>query len=429
MIISFTFYWTLHKGNQLSANSIYKEREFMFWKALCDTRRQPIQIIIFILSKGKTLNKPDKLFFSLLRCYPGTIMSNFEMEEYESYIFQHPWFRGAFMICYTNLTQTCPTNIQIVFNNRQNLVWSGTVEKQYKRELISEKKNFALLLPPFTNNISSISATRLVEYFEYCKLIGIEKIYLPYFKKEKGLTVYNTKVEDTLKYYTNTGLIENYLVDVPNLGDVKDIYGIYIDYDTFFFSYCLIKNALVFEYFIVQDIDEVVGFDHSKFDNLSQAIQGLRSHFGLNYNQFILPDTTFDQSCLNKTNIDHSTYVITEATYSYKNFRHHMGKTIFNKGNCIVVFFHYCLLKTSDIFDQEDRENEVRQINLTNFEYPILRSFHYRIPYNHMNRPAKHVIRKMCKEENLEELNWLNPISTLLKTNINCSLTRIFSNA
>ena len=277
----------------------------------------------------------------------------------------------------------------------------------------------------------SVSPTRFIEYLEYNRLIGVSHIYQPHFSPNLYPINLGKKYEQILDFYENEGLLTRYAVSMTPIVKTVSLYNFARRFKAPFISYCMLKHALQYDYVIVQDFDEVVGFDHNKFSRLSQVINATNSFFGQQYTSFMMPDAVVYHECSPKApKLNYTNLVVSKGRVVLKKGLN-MGKSIHSSQTCILLFAHYCLVaRREDILLDGPKilKSMGRHLNsATNFdtlhlneqtfdETIFLQSFHFRQPVNYEGKKAEFLRRdNNCDESNIYETNWLTPISKVLE--------------
>ena len=79
----------------------------------------------------------------------------------------------------------------------------------------------------------------------------------------------NEDTKRVLDFYKNIGFLETFSVQLTEK---------YTGYDSgnhlkrSQFTYCMVKNALASKYIIIQDLDEIVGVNFSRYQNLQEVL-------------------------------------------------------------------------------------------------------------------------------------------------------------
>ena len=426
--------------------------KLLFWRAICDERNDdlPKAVVVYILQNDPNfaLRKNGETIYELVSCR-AFVSPGFEIDDLfhnTSVVFTKNLNDGMIVMCPFSRNVSCPKfiSVQIGSNPITNFlkVELQDNEDSLQKSGISNQSRFTICAAAITNKVSTVLPARLAEYFEYNKLIGVNKIYMPQFNKSIYPTNgFTDQVEKLLKYYERANFLVRYSVSAAQTAQSERMYTNAERARLMHLSYCVIKIALKTDYVIVQDFDEIIGFDTDKFNTLSDAVMNFRREKGMNYENFMLRDTVFDHHCkpempqLNYTNL-----VIFDAKYHYQKVSLNMGKTIHSSKACIVPFAHFCFLyRISNVLSLPRDSRKLVQKNYIDKRKrfiissgSFLRSFHFRPPENHRGEPARYMDTKnqlkWCDISNWVETRWLDRIKLPLYENTHKVLYKLSSN-
>ncbi|XP_063729446.1 uncharacterized protein LOC134857038 isoform X3 [Symsagittifera roscoffensis] len=387
-------------------NGTRKDYVFM-WRALCDEReiKEKKAVMVFALfGNGRNLADSKNQIDGEVRCL---IDGQSSREFTETFIF-HEFKRSLLgVFCLFDRNIECPRKVSIVFGNAA-VSNELKVERQYPT---SEKKDhITLCSPAISTNMDSLRPSRLAEYIEYQRLIGVDKMMIGEISRENFALNEDTK--RVLDFYKNIGFLETFSVQLTEK---------YTGYDSVSrlqrsqFTYCMVKNALVSKYIIIQDLDEIVGVNFSRYQNLQQALWKLEDK-KFQFSSFFLSDTPVARNCEqnNKSND------LAQFSLFYRE-SFHRGKSILSSQTCQTVWAHGCLMPRTDLttgnLSSKHLEAQSLFSKLVDLHYgngkEALRNLHFR------HRPDfREKIKLECLDDNIVEINWLQNVSETLQMNV-----------
>ena len=200
-------------------------------------------------------------------------------------------------------------------------------------------------------------------------------------------------------------------------------------------SSCMLKHVFEYDYFIVQDFDEAIGFDHHRYKSLSEAILATQKNFGTNAINFMLPDTVVYHECFKSDKLNYSEMVISNAKHVLKE-GFNMGKSIHSKDSCLFLFAHYCLIsRRKEVFDKKVTKNLdlIKNTLTSRFQGDVLQMNTLKIGYEKTSLVSLHFkeskpgagfeeMTDVCAPLNYVTTNWLDPISDNLKSRVKTAL-------
>ena len=288
---------------------------------------------------------------------------------------------------------------------------------------------FSICTPVITDfKLVQTTPARLVEWFEYYRLMGAKHIYMPYIDPKKYPTEPGELQRKIISYYKRKGFAITY--EVPSLPitipQPQKMFRQLTKNKPIHMSYCLLKFGLANDYLFVHDFDEVIAFDVKRHPSMKSAITELQENNNSSGNgTFRLKDTPYDHYCYKKVpQLNYTSSIISKAIYSYKTLSLNQGKTIYHTQGCYLSNAHLCSFRRNkNILTKTPtglpRNYKLVYVATTGFSLGggfydttaqnVLRSFHYRYPYDFTGRPQRHHFSE-CKNGTLEQLGWLNPI-------------------
>ena len=255
--------------------------EIFPWKAIYDEREDKFfkSIVIFVFSWDKLTDDIHQISEKVtLSFYKNLNEEPIIDGTSDISIFTDNLLSGMIIIYPLRKLMECPRYVRLNIDDNQptNLLF---IERQTPKKISDVPNSEPTLIvcaAMITNNMS-VSPTRLAEYLEYNRLIGVSKVFMPYFDPNiyqdinLGAAIYS--VED---HFERIGFLEK----------IKVARYIHIKKSTFrsvrlvnshVISYCMIKNALQFDHVIIQDFDEIIGFDHNKYKSLADVLKSTKS--------------------------------------------------------------------------------------------------------------------------------------------------------
>ena len=434
---------------ELIRNSTKNSTVFQFWRSICDERNYgyPKSVITYVFirdNKFSIKKNIDKFYYRVsCRAYDSNTQEFVEFFD-NSVVFTHYLNEGMIVICPFRRNLTCPNfvTLTIASNKPTHFI---SVEKQEKEEFFEQKSSKIIICAPaITNKISTVLPSRLAEYFEYNKLIGVKQIYMPSLNTSLyPLEGFNTEVEKLLQFYEKQNFLVRFTASTFKTKKPVDMFSHIRFVKPMHLSYCMVRVALKSDYVIVQDFDEVIGFNTNSFKTLGDVIQKLRSDRGLNYQNFMIRDTVFDHHCNpNVSQLNYSKFVISEAKYYFNTTTLNQGKTIHHSSACIVAFPHYCILYRTDevllqppgsrtLINVENQIARSKRLFLAS-DGSVLRSFHFRAPENHHGTQAAYLDEKekdkWCNASNWVQTDWIDGIRSALRKNSEKALRQLYLN-
>ena len=317
---------------------------------------------------------------------------------------------GFFIICLFRHSKSCPERVSISFGN-QSITNAIKVERHHQQK--SSKKTreprIIVCLPAVTSYFDALRPSNMVEYFEYQRLTGVKKISMGELDENKYAFSFDPIVRKILKHYEDIGFLEMYPVSV-NSNRTSNLYRIAADSKPVHYTYCYLKYAMIYDYIIVQDLDEVVAFNANFHRSLPRAIlaatNSLHRHFSFRlYDQPIARKCNFTKDFRNTTD-----FLLSRSNLFYS--RHlNPGKTIHSSQVCMIPEWHRCLVHRSDrelFFEKKLRKESFHKlVSWTRGEgINFMRSLHLRTSIKHFfyNDTKKY---DMCSKKNTLRFNWL----------------------
>ena len=326
---------------------------------MCDERDHglPKSVITYILSKDNNfpIRKHINRFAFRISCRAYD-QSAKELQNFfeSSVVHTHYLNEGIIVICPFSRKLACPKylSLQIASNEVTHLMPVEMQDLLPTNSSSTNQSRFIICAPAITNKISTVLPARLVEYFEYNKLIGVNQVYMPMLNSSVyPVDGYDENVEKLLQHYEKQKFLVRFAAPAFVPKKSSDMFSHVRYVKPMHLSYCLVKVAMKTDYVIVQDFDEVIGFNTSRFKSLSDAISYVRKARGMKYENFMLRDTLMDHHCKpNAHQLNYSSFVISEAKYHYNMTHLNMGKSIHHSSACIAAFPHYCILyRTTEV--------------------------------------------------------------------------------
>ena len=267
----------------------------------------------------------------------------------------------------------------------------------------------------------------MVEYFEYQKIAGISRIVLAELDENKYNFTLKPDSKKVLEYYKDLGFLESYQVSFPD--NVTNLYKQSDRSKPAHYSYCMIKYALISDYVIVQDMDEVVGFNSSRYKNIPEAISAVEDK-SFRYSSFFLTDQPAARRCKQARDIKKSSRFELSQTRLFYRTQFNFGKTIHSSQMCQIAWHHMCKLhRTENLFSgvpqNQTKQTSGKRVTLkTTSGKNIMRSFHFREEI-HKNEDASEEIEAVCAEKRVLKLNWLVNLSQEILRNSYKALRQI----
>ena len=322
-------------------------------------------------------------------------------------------------ICQFPSSKECPNTVSTQFGNH-SISNAVKVERQIEPNKSIESKgksDIILCLPALTGDFDGFKPHRLTEYFEYQKLAGVKLIVMG----ELNATQYNFTIADSsmkvLQYYKDIAFLKTYGVSIPEFS-TSELHHIVARSKPNHYTYCMIKYARVSDYIIVQDLDEVVGFNTNFYQNLPEVISAATDK-KFAYSSFALYDQPVARRC-NYTNIlkNASDFTLMRAELFFrKNI--HRGKTIHSSQTCQLAEWHDCAMRRSDpklkpkksatfsVFDEKfSKLVDLRSEKGKN----LMISLHNRDEMHRVQLPNQET-NVVCAENKTVKLNWVNKLS------------------
>ena len=237
------------------------------------------------------------------------------------------------------------------------------VERQYPRttpeNIQGTNASIVACWAAITTHVSTVTPSRLVEFVEANKLLGITPFTncsCELWQISKQRNYRRTRKRLGLLPERDTASIYN----SSTRDFLRGFAGVFRYMQQMCITYCLLKNALKFDYIAVHDWDETVGFDMNKHSSLRAAIMATRKEHGKHFHSFNLKDTIFDHHCSpDASPLNFSRFVISEAYVSMRPSIH-MGKTIHVSRSCLYAFHHMCLTpRSNESLCREGASNDI----------------------------------------------------------------------
>ena len=250
---------------------------------------------------------------------------------------------------------------------------------------------------------------------------GVDKLMIGEISRDNFALNEDTK--RVLDFYKNIGFLETFSVQLTEK---------YTGYDSgnhlkrSQFTYCMVKNALVSKYIIIQDLDEIVGVNFSRYQNLQEVLWKLENK-KFQFSSFFLSDTPVARQCERKNKSNDLAHF---SLFYRESF--HRGKSILSSQTCQVVWPHGCLMPKTDLItgNLSSKHLEAQSLfsKLVDLHYgngkEALRNLHFR------DRPdVREKVRLDCLDDNIVEINWLQNVSETLQMNVRKVLKHVNINA
>ncbi len=211
---------------------------------------------------------------------------------------------GMFVMCPFSRNVECPKHVSLKLKGMPITNYLE-VERQYPRTTPENTRDtnasIAVCLPAITNHVSTVSTSRLVEFIEANKLLGVTHLHTAHVNSAKyPNNEISEEQEEVLRFYEREGYLTK--TDTASIYDsttkiARGFAGVFRYMMTMCWTHCLIKNALKYDYIAVHDWDELVGVDLNRFSSVQDAILATRREHGMNHHSFNIIDTVFDHHC------------------------------------------------------------------------------------------------------------------------------------
>ena len=415
-------------GYSARSNQIKTQNSSKFsitvWTALCDTRTSDDglnTLIIYVLTSKRFGYKTHGKMFSC---------SAFDVDgspvDYVKY--------SRFYIRYSTFMLLCPFKAQFqcphyaaVRTDKGLQTRQVPVERQIQPitgQGKSRSNRLAICLPAISNySIDPLAMERVVEWFEYYKLFGVATVYQPVLSLKKHPLYPSKDLLKTWKYYESTGVLQLYKAIAHPTRRIKKMFWEIRESRGLHASYCLTKYALIHEFIAYQDHDEIFAYDWHKYSNFWQVLSELREKYWKNIGAVRVRDTPISNNCYKaKNQVNYSAFVFPQI-HEISEQRLNNGKSIYQADSCYMQEPHRCILKRTK--GQLKEKGEIRApiwggkgmpgygghfIDINQNNTNLLRSFHYRTPFNPGGGKSKLGRQKWCKNSHFKRTNWLDPI-------------------
>ncbi len=406
------------------------------WKAVCDERDDlfPKAIVILLFADRKLPHEESHGIAQMLSCKSDQRYSHRRLKFENIRVFEpyYDEFFGLFVICTFANYDECPERVVLQQKWSEVSEYDLVVERQAKRSTKFERSStFLLCAQPLVSNIPTLSPKRIIESIEYSRLIGVSKIWLPVLNEHLHFSNLSGAQTKVLKAYEEIGILEMFRVPLILSKD-----NLYLSADAarvHYITYCMLKNALKYDYITAYDWDEAIGFDHAKFRDLSHVVGVTRQKFGDRFTSFYLNDTVFNHQCVEDAPaLDYSEPVLTKAVYAIEQSLN-LGKTIHDSKACLIGFVHNCMMYRTErvlsrnasrkiIIDKHSSPKVGRLLKAESTVSRFMRSFHFRTPDRTDGKLGESLkelgLSGWCAQQNITKYSWLEPKSYLLQNRI-----------
>ena len=392
-----------------------KHEHIYIWKALCEERRGAMKaVLVFTFTLSSKMDMKD--YEKNIRC----LINGAHSPDYDKVYIRYA-DPGFFVFCVFERNLECPENISLQFGN-QTVTNQLTVERQYKKNIQQEDKKMSLTLclPAITKNLETFKPHRLTEYFEYQRLVGVNRIMLAEINGRVYNFTLNEQSRKVIQFYKDEGFLE--IFEIPLLDNKRVLYRLSDITKRAQFTYCTVKAALISDYVIVHDFDEAVGFNSNLYKNLPDAISAAVDK-NFKYSSFFLKDTPVARLCNFTNDLKNvSDFVLLRSKLFYTE-RFNPGKVIHSSQTCQISFHHGCTMKRDEnLFWKLSKKT--RKVSDRNFAKTLdlhkdkgknmMRIIHNREEFPNKAKAQK-LANKLC--EQAENLNWIDNLSQNLLNN------------
>ena len=382
-----------------------KTGSLYLWRAICDERNigSTKVILIFAYSKNVSL---EILAPTDFKCQiNGRFWGQIDVSIVH---------RNVFMCSFEKIFE-CPRKVSLSFR-KQTVTNELIVERQYQEKSLSKNMSITLCSPAITKMMDISSPRRLIEYVEYQRFAGIKRMILGELDGKVNNFTLAEDSKSVLRYYKGIGFLDTFEISVTN--GKSSLYNLSrSSAKVMQFTYCMIKYALISDYIIVQDLDEIVGFNTTRYRNLPEAISAAEDK-NYRFSSFMLKDQPVAKRCnYSKHGEINSSFLMMRTNLFYqKSFN--MGKTIHSSQTCQIAWHHGCSMpRREETFSPSSRIDKFfsKTVNMqSNEKTEIMRSLHFR---DFLRAPKNISLNDLCCPNNTIYINWLNNISGELLSN------------
>ena len=397
-------------------------------RVICDERKIGSMKILVIFASPQNF-KLDRLNTGDIKCLVNGNLTNTLKTFYTS--------EDILMFPFVNSLE-CPEKISLFFNWNKSITNQLKVERQYKKSPTNSRHNMSIVLcsPAITKMMDISSPRRLIEYIEYQRAAGVHKMVLAEFNERFYKFTLAETSRKVLDYYKKLGFLETFQVSLTS-NHGKSLYELADSTKPAQFTYCMLKNALISNYVIAQDLDEIVGFNTTRYSNLQEAISAAEDK-NYSFSSFYLQDQPIARRCMKYKDLaENSSFLIVNSTLFYR-IRFHGGKTVHSSQTCQVVSHHYCVMaRNEDTINSNNlftarvgiRVSDPNFSTIINLHFPkgteIMRNLHFRdLSLKDFREHPKNESER-CEPENLVSINWLQKISDRLLFNSETVLKKL----
>ena len=391
-----------------------KNETIFIWRAICDERVGAMKLVmVFVYTLSNNIDFDQ--YNSNIKCLiNGVLSSDFNNT------FIHYDEPGFFVFCPFEVELSCPEKVSIQFGN-QTVTNEIEIERQFQKisGLEEKKMSLTLCLPSITRPMETFEPYQLTEYFEYQRLAGIDRVLLAELNETFYNFSLNANSKKVLQFYKDSGFLETYHVSL--MDNKRDSYRLSDITKRAQFTYCMVKTALISDYAIVHDFDEVVGFNSNTYKNLPDAISAAADK-NYTYSSFFLKDEPIARKCNFSSEIEGaSNFVLLKSELFFRD-SFNPGKSIHSSQTCQIAWHHHCsLIRKENSFSKFAKNYStvpVKKFSIfldlhSEEGINIMRSFHSRIGFP----DDVENLEEICHPDRTEKLNWLNNLSEKLLEN------------
>ncbi len=278
-----------------------------------------------------------------------------------------------------------------------------------------------------------VEPTRLVEFFEYNRIIGVSHVVMDKYDRNMHQTAVSDDLEKIFQFYESEGFLSRHLVSTVINGSREISYVNARFTRSYQRTYCMLKNALKYDYIITQDLDEVVGYDTGKFRSLAEVFAKIEQSHATKNASFMIRDSIVENDCSDLApTLNLSDFTIARTEY-FSHKATNMGKTIHSSHACLYVMSHYCALyRRIDILQATGALNKlanyrsmpevgrlIQQNTEKNAPHALMRMFHFkksieRERFEQKNPKLSVKQSAWCRDNYFEQTGWVKPVSVEL---------------
>jgi len=205
------------------------------------------------------------------------------------------------VFCPFSRSLQCPRYVSLGIRNETitNLIEVQRQIQPERRNTKLKRPTFVLCLSPLLEDHPTYHPARVIELIEYQKIIGVDKVVVPYLNKKHYAISPPRKTEKVIRYYAQKGYVDQFKVKMGPAAEKLSAYWRLDTWKNIMNSICYLKYSLVYDYVIVHDYDEIVGVNTSQYKDLKSAVTAISKDSRRNdsFYSFHLRNTVFSEQC------------------------------------------------------------------------------------------------------------------------------------